>query len=116
MDALEALLRLPMLRLPMQRAYRIDLGFDLAGVDAAVRPPTPAARRPAPLAATDWPLAALVEQGLPLVRRPYDRWALQLGCDGDRVVDTLAAGSATARSSASAPSCATTSSASTPTP
>ena len=89
MDALQTLVRLPMLRLPMQRAYRIDLGFDLAG--SIGRSPTDTrGEAPAPLAATDWPLAALVEQGLPLVRHPYDRWALQLGCDGDHVVDRLA--------------------------
>jgi DNA-binding Lrp family transcriptional regulator len=78
-----------MLRLPMQRAYRIDLGFDLAG--SIGRSPTDTrGEAPAPLAAADWPLAALVEQGLPLVRHPYDRWALQLDNDGDRVVETLA--------------------------
>jgi DNA-binding Lrp family transcriptional regulator len=89
MDALQALVRLPMLRLPMQRAYRIDLGFDLAG--SIGRSPTDTrGEAPAPLAAADWPLAALVEQGLPLVRHPYDRWALQLGRDGDQVVERLA--------------------------
>jgi DNA-binding Lrp family transcriptional regulator len=89
MDALEAVLQLPMLRLPMERAYRIDLGFDLAGGGGRAPTHTP---RPtsAPLPAAEWPLAALVEQGLPLVRRPYDLWALQLGCDGGRVIDTLA--------------------------
>ena len=89
MDALEAVVQLPMLRLPMRRAYRIDLGFDLGG--AVGRTPTDTrGEAPAPLPAADWPLAARVEQGLPLVRRPYDLWALQLGCDGDRVVDALA--------------------------
>lgn len=88
MDALEAVLQLPMLRLPMERVYRIDLGFDLAG--SVGRSPTDTrGEASAPLPAADWPLAALVEQGLPLVRRPYDLWALQLGCDGDRVIDTL---------------------------
>jgi len=89
MDALEAVLQLPTLRLPMQRAYRIDLGFDLGG--PVGRSPTDTrGEAPAPLPAAEWPLAALVEQGLPLVRRPYDLWALQLGCDADRVLDTLA--------------------------
>ncbi|HEY6510377.1 MAG TPA: Lrp/AsnC family transcriptional regulator, partial [Burkholderiaceae bacterium] len=88
-DALEAATGLAALRLPMRRAYRIDLGFDLAG--SIGRSPTDTrGEAPAPLAAADWPLAALVEQGLPLVRHPYDRWALQLGNDGDQVVETLA--------------------------
>jgi DNA-binding Lrp family transcriptional regulator len=89
LDALDDVLRLPMLRLPMQRAYRIDLGFDL-GAAVARSPTGTRCEAPAPLRASDWPLAALVEQGLPLVRRPYDRWALQLGCDRDVVVETLA--------------------------
>ncbi|HSW27359.1 MAG TPA: Lrp/AsnC family transcriptional regulator, partial [Burkholderiaceae bacterium] len=82
MDAVQSLVRLPMLRLTMQRAYRIDLGFDLAG--SIGRSPIDT-RGEAPA-----PLAALVEQGLPLVRHPYDRWALQLGNDGDQVVETIA--------------------------
>jgi len=90
MDALEAVLRLPTLRLPMRRAYRIDLGFDLSAGEVARAPIDTRAEADAPLPAAEWPLAALVEQGLPLVRRPYDRWALQLGCDGDHVVETLA--------------------------
>jgi len=89
MDALEAVVQLPTLRLPMRRAYRIDLGFDLGGAVARSPTDTPA-EATAPIAAAEWPLAALVEQGLPLLRRPYDRWALQLGCDGDHVVETLA--------------------------
>jgi DNA-binding Lrp family transcriptional regulator len=89
MDSLQSLVRLPMLRLMMQRAYRIDLGFDLAGSIGRSRTDT-RGEAPAPLAAADWPLAALVEQGLPLVRHPYDRWALQLGNDGDQVVGTIA--------------------------
>jgi len=89
LDALQAVLQLPMLRLPMQRAYRIDLGFDLGGA-VSNAPTATRAEAAAPLPAADWPLAALVEQGLPLVQRPYDRWALQLGCGVTQVLDTLA--------------------------
>ena len=89
LDGLEAVVRLPMLRLPMRRAYRIDLGFDLG--NAVARSPTDTrGEARAPLTPAEWPLAALVEQGLPLVPHPYDRWALQLGCDGDRVAASLA--------------------------
>lgn len=89
LDALQAVLQLPMLRLPMQRAYRIDLGFDLGGA-VSHAPSAARAEASAPLPAADWPLAALVEAGLPLVPRPYDRWALQLGCGTAQVLDTLA--------------------------
>jgi DNA-binding Lrp family transcriptional regulator len=97
MDALQAVVELPMLRLPMQRAYRIDLGFDLGYREQATQasavahaPTGTRAETPAPLQAAEWPLAALVEQGLPLVRRPFDLWALQLGCSTIHVLDTLA--------------------------
>ncbi len=67
---------LEVLRLPMRRAFHIDLGFDLrdrTSPTAALVPATqavPAALRP---------LAANLEQGLPLVARPYD--ALGQRCD-----------------------------------
>lgn len=88
LDALHATVQLPLLRLPMQRAYRIDLGFDLDAT-LAHSPTGTRAEASAPLPAADWPLAALVEQGLPLVRRPFDRWALQLGCDATQVLRAL---------------------------
>jgi len=97
LDALQATVQLPMLRLPMRRAYRIDLGFDLGATLAHAPAGTQdtnatsvRADAVAPLAAADWPLAALVEQGLPLVRHPFDPWALQLGCTRAQVLGTLA--------------------------
>ncbi|MCH7341790.1 Lrp/AsnC family transcriptional regulator [Pelomonas sp. CA6] len=82
LDALEAASGLTVLRLPMRRAYRIDLGFDLAGgaTASALRPPPPAAAS-APLAPQHHALAALAEEGLALEPRPYARWARQLGMD-----------------------------------
>jgi DNA-binding Lrp family transcriptional regulator len=78
LDTLQQRARLVTLRLPMQRVYRIDLGFDLrgnvhAGRAAAAAQPVP------PVAPDDTALAALVEGGLPLVDAPYAAWAAQLG-------------------------------------
>jgi DNA-binding Lrp family transcriptional regulator len=83
LDGLEATTGLRALRLPMVRPYRIDLGFDLRRVSQpphAVldqgdkhRPKAP------PVERQDEALAALVEEGLPLVSRPYDAWAQALG-------------------------------------
>lgn len=80
MRGLEHATALPALRLRMQRAYRIDLGFDLRG-QAAVHDlhAATAAARCTPLADDEWALAALVEEGLPLVARPFDEWARALG-------------------------------------
>ncbi len=88
LDTLERDTGLRTLRLPMQRVYRIDLGFDLERVQATplVAAPTATAPRVAPL---DAPLAALVEDGMPLVGRPYAEWAARLGVPEARVLDTL---------------------------
>lgn len=88
LDDIEHQAGLPMLRLPMRRAYRIDLGFDRRGrVGRAVT--TTRGEAPAPIAAADWPLAALVEAGLPLQPRPFDAWAATLRLPPQAVLATL---------------------------
>ena len=105
------------LRLPMVRPYRIDLGFDLrarmAGAPVAQSAPSPAVRLAprggasqlgaarrllendqhlAPVVAdADRALAALLEEGLPLVERPFDAWAQALGCEFESVLGKLQA-------------------------
>ncbi len=86
-DALEAQTGCRALRLRMQRAYRIDLGFDLRGVLAAGS--HVAAQCVEPVADADAALAACVEGGLPLVERPYDSWADALQWPRDHVLATL---------------------------
>jgi DNA-binding Lrp family transcriptional regulator len=72
-DMLEAQTGCRALRLRMQRAYRIDLGFDLRDPMAArCRASAQRVRRVQP---ADEPLAALLEDGLPLVAKPYEAWA-----------------------------------------
>lgn len=88
LDAIARERRLPMLRLPMRRAYRIDLGFALQGA-VAQAVTTTRGEAPAPLLAGDWPLAAQVEAGLPLVPRPFDVWADQIGRPVGEVLGTL---------------------------
>jgi len=74
-DQIEALTGLRALRLPMKRAFRIDLGFDLqtGQCQSAIH------RRCQPIAPADHPLAAAMEAGLPLIDRPYAHWAAQSG-------------------------------------
>ena len=80
------------LRLPMVRPYRINLGFDLR-----VRGPVPVpagAAQPARVRAitqAQRPLAALLEQGLPLQPRPYAAWAQAMGWTEAEVLATLQA-------------------------
>lgn len=89
LEQLEACTGLAALRLPMQRAYRIDLGFDLQG-RVAGEPGEQQPIEPPPVAQADRPLAALAEAGLPLLAQPYDQWATRLGCSTAQVLSTLA--------------------------
>jgi siroheme decarboxylase len=89
LDALQQHTGLVALRLPMQRVYRIGLGFDLLGSGAAgPHPPLPE-RSAAAVAPADFALAAQVEGGLPLVDAPYAQWARQLGLSEAEVLGTL---------------------------
>lgn len=88
-DGLEAATGLATLRLPMLRAYRIDLGFDLGRRVGHTRTDT-RGEAPAPVQPGERTLAALVECGLPLVPQPYADWARRLGCTPQWVTDTLA--------------------------
>lgn len=86
-DEIEAATGCAGLRLRMQRAYRIDLGFDLRGrLAPQMRSCTQAGP---PVAAADAPLAALLEGGLPLVERPYDAWARALDRPAHQVLARL---------------------------
>lgn len=89
MAALERETGLDALRLRMVRPYRIDLGFDLRQRTAGAPVSEAPRRRPEPVAAADRPLAALVEQGLPLIERPYASWAQELGCTEADVIACL---------------------------
>lgn len=76
------------LRLPMRRAYRIDLGFDLFGGAAAAKRAEPA---PAPVPPALRPLAARLEKGLPLVEHPFAALGAPLGLDEAEVIEILRA-------------------------
>ncbi|MBQ0960096.1 Lrp/AsnC family transcriptional regulator [Ideonella sp. 4Y11] len=89
MQALEAATSLPALRLPLRRPYRIDLGFDLRRSTAGTAPGERRLRAPA-VADHDRALAALVEDGLPLIERPFNAWAQALGWRTERVLQVLA--------------------------
>ena len=81
----------PALFLPMVRAYRVDLGFDLRAPHARMPARAqPHPERPArPVAFAERPLAVLAEQGLALVTRPFDLWAAELGWPREAVLATL---------------------------
>ncbi|MBI5927139.1 MAG: Lrp/AsnC family transcriptional regulator [Aquabacterium sp.] len=91
-DQLEHRTGLTALRLPMIRPYRIDLGFDLRQTQPAPHPGEATLtirQRSVPVAVDEERLAALVEEGLPLMPRPYEAWAQALGWSTDRIRATL---------------------------
>lgn len=84
---IEAATGLVAMRLPMRRAYRIDLGFDLfqrAGAMPGMRPAEPVEPELRPL-------AARLEAGVPLVERPWALLGAPLGMPEDRVLQALQA-------------------------
>jgi len=88
--AIEQATGLTVMRLPMTRVFRIDLGFDLRTPmsdtgDRAHR----AVSSPGRVASADEPLAALAETGLPLQPLPFDGWALATGRSVAEVLATV---------------------------
>lgn len=91
-DELERSIGLTALRLPMVRPYRIDLGFDLRQTRPTAHPGesnSSSRQRAVPVSVEDERLASLVEEGLPLMPRPYEAWAQALGWPCERVRQTL---------------------------
>jgi DNA-binding Lrp family transcriptional regulator len=96
--ALEAACGLSALRMPLLRAYHIDLGFDLregrGGASPGQRPlraATAAATTTAaaPISARLWPLARRAEAGLAVTEQPYAAWADELGWSEQQVLQCL---------------------------
>lgn len=88
--AIEAAVGLAIVRLPMRKVYRIDLGFDLRGHRAeATAARLGATAPPPPLRPDELALAAEVEAGLPLQPLPFDAWALAAGRPTAEVLKTL---------------------------
>ena len=86
-DDIEQQTGLSVLRLRMKRAYRIDLGFDLRAELAVAGQAHPA--HAAPVDVADAPLAALLEDGLPLLHRAFDAWSQALKQPREAVLGTL---------------------------
>ncbi|MDE2402540.1 MAG: Lrp/AsnC family transcriptional regulator [Burkholderiales bacterium] len=84
---IELVTQLRALRLPMRRAFRIDLGFDLHSGPRCL----PGHQRCAPIDAEHHALAAAIEQGMPLVDRPYAAWAREAGSTEEAVMQRVMA-------------------------
>ena len=76
------------LDLPLARAYHIDLGFPLRSNSCSRSPRAPASPdyRPHP---TDQTLLAAIEDGLPLVERPFRELSKSLGIHETDIIDAL---------------------------
>jgi len=80
--------RLPVIDLPLVRAYHIDLGFSLEG--AADKHRARPARDPAPMRAADAPLVQALCDGLALVPRPFAGLGAALGLSEAQVMARVA--------------------------
>ncbi|HUX30345.1 MAG TPA: Lrp/AsnC family transcriptional regulator [Thiobacillus sp.] len=82
---------LPMMRLPMVQDYHIDLGFDLRrSVALAHQPRQKAVPQSAlELDGLDYALVATIQDGLPLVARPYAQVAAAIGTSEADVLSRL---------------------------
>ena len=89
MQRLESATGLPALRLRMQRAYRIDLGFDLRHATAPVPMRAHKAQRAPAIAPQDRALAACVEHGLNMEARPFDAWAAECHSPPEAILQRL---------------------------
>ena len=89
MQLLERQTGLPALRLPMIRPYRIDLAFNLSGKTAHHGATRATATSIPRVSEAERPLAALVEEGLPLVSDPYAQWKERLGLSPHTVLSTI---------------------------
>ncbi len=79
--------RYPLLDLPLERAYHIDLGFPLSGeADKGSNKNAPA---PVSVSSEDRALLACLESGLPLVAQPYQAIAGRLGICETEVITRL---------------------------
>lgn len=87
LSCIEAGTGLAVLRLPLLDEYHIDLGFDLSSQDV------PRKRLPKATlgnaSVEERKLVAATVSGLPLVPRPYEAVASQLGLSGREVIETL---------------------------
>lgn len=83
---------LPIMRLPMVQDYHIDLGFDLRRTVALAHRERHKARAQEPLELDelDYALVAAIQDGLPLVERPYAAIAAAIGTSEAHVLGRLA--------------------------
>lgn len=81
----------PVLNLPLERAYHIDLGFRLSGPKRRARMPDSSTDVYYEPSAADHALIVELTEGLPLVPRPYLELARRMGCSEADVTSKLSA-------------------------
>ena len=84
---------LPVLRLPLEEQFHIDLGFRLCQPPgtATARKTASVSTAPYEPTASDQTLIHALQGGLPLVRQPYAQLAQQLGWSEAQVIERIAA-------------------------
>ncbi|MBW7900796.1 MAG: Lrp/AsnC family transcriptional regulator [Rhodocyclaceae bacterium] len=89
LGAIERAAGYPVLRLPLEQEFHIDLGFCLNGGE---KKPAPAARAftpPRPLEELERRLVMALQEGLPFFIRPFQALAQRVGCDEVEVLERV---------------------------
>ncbi len=90
LNRIEALTGLPVLNLPLERAYRIDLGFSVRGRSNGTPKVVSKHRIQAkPVTDGERNLLVALEDGLPLTARPYKAIGQLAGTSEEQVIDRL---------------------------
>ena len=89
LGAIEQAAGYPVLRLPLEQEFHIDLGFPLNG---GARKPAPVAREftpPRPLEELERRLVMALQEGLPFFIRPFQVLAQRVGCEEIEVLERI---------------------------
>lgn len=89
LGAIEQAAGYPILRLPLEQEFHIDLGFSLNG---GAKKPVPAARAftaPRPLEELERRLVMALQEGLPFFIRPFQVLAQRVGCEEIEVLERI---------------------------
>ena len=89
LGAIEQAAGYPILRLPLEQEFHIDLGFSLNGGEKKAAPVAREFRPPRPLEELERRLVMALQEGLPLFIRPFQVLAQRVGCEEIEVLERV---------------------------
>lgn len=89
LGAIEQAAGYPILRLPLEQEFHIDLGFSLNGGAKRTAPAVQAFTPPRPLEELERRLVMALQEGLPFFIRPFQVLAQRVGCEEVEVLERI---------------------------